>query len=455
MSGETPTAASPHGSLDRRRVWLCNTDVEAEWARTESEGQPRRDERLVLFQRFEEILLPSIGADDVAILRTAPDPDYLSYLQGLGLELPEFFTPSGAERAPWSSTAELVRDDPSSIRELASWARSGRCSILEPFGVSTSVEAIAGRTGLRLKGSPATTASEISRKSSARQLARDLGFPLPEGEVCTAPLDVLKAARRLLLAGNGGPVVVKPDLGASGRGQRIARTDADLRDLAIAVDQGELGAPGTAHVVERWYPARSTLTYGFVVDNAGRASGSLIAREALGAGPQHDGYVYPARFGGEGPEAMRSIVERLAGTLGRERSYVGPVRCDALVLDDGRVFPVIELNARHSFFTFVDMINERLAPGSAGLFRWFFFRSPGRLAFHDLIERYIGSDLLFDPRTREGIVVPIFGTVTACEASEAEETRPPLRRLFVLVLARTTDRARAIADTLRKRRSLS
>jgi len=99
------------------------------------------------------------------------------------------------------------------------------------------------------------------------------------------------------------------------------------------------------------------------------------------------------------------------------------------------------------------MINERLAPGSVGLFRWFFFRSPGRLAFHDLIERYIGSDLLFDQRTREGIVVPIFGTVTACEALEGELTRSPLRRLFVLVFARTTERARAIADTLQERQS--
>ncbi len=452
VNSKDPTADSPGPSGEERRAWLCNTDVEAEWARTQSEGQPRRGERSALFQRFEEILLPSIGPTDVAILRTAPDPQFLAYLRELELEPPEVLVARGAEQASWTSTAQLVRDDPTTIRELAARVRSGRCSVLEPFGVSESVEAVARRTGLQLTGSPAETAARVSRKSSARRLAEELGFPHPEGEVCADPGDLPKVVRGLRLAGDGCPVVVKPDLGASGRGQRIVRTDADFEALAAAVDQGELGAPGTTHVVERWYPSRSTLTYGFLVDEAGRVPVPPIVREALGgAGPRHHGYVYPASFGGSGQDALRSAAERLAEALRRDDSYVGPVRCDALVLDDGRLFPVLEINARHSFFTFVDRIHARLLRGGTGLFRWFFFRSPGRLSFHDLLEHFIGRDLLFDRRRREGLVVPIFGTVTACEALAGEQGRPPLRRLFVLVLAPSADRACAIADKLRKR----
>jgi hypothetical protein len=247
-------------------------------------------------------------------------------------------------------------------------------------------------------------------------------------------------------------VVIKPDLGASGRGQHIIQSEADEAALATAVKRGELGGPCATHVVERWYPARATLTYGFHVDPAGRPPEPLIVREALGASSRaHHGYIYPARIGPSVRNALAEAAARLVAALQDEHGYTGPVRCDALVLDDGKVLPVLEMNARHSFFTFIDRIQTHLAPESPGLFRWFFFRSPGKLTFENLTERLIGADLLFDSKRREGVVIPVFGTVTAGEKQALAQDQPPLRRLFVLVLAPTTERASAIEDTLRQR----
>ena len=335
MNREDPTGGTPEVSSEEQRVWLCNTDVEAEWACTENKELPQRGERTAIFHRFEEILLPSIGATDVAILRTAPDPHFLSYLESLGLGLPEVLIPRGAERAPWTSTTQLIQEDSFSIQELTSRVRSGRCSILEPFGVSTDVEKIADRTGLQLAGSGAETAALVSRKSTARRLARKLGFPLPDGEVCEKPGEIPEVVRRLRSAGNGCPVVIKPELGASGLGQRIVRTTADLECLEVAINRGELGGRGTMYVVERWYSALATLTFRFVMEKEGRVRGPFIAREAMGrAGPRHHGYFYPASFGGKAHDDLPSVVRRLAEALQREYSYIGPVRCDALVLHD-------------------------------------------------------------------------------------------------------------------------
>ena len=171
----------------------------------------------------------------------------------------------------------------------------------------------------------------------------------------------------------------------------------------------------------------------------------------LGSSRAHHGYIYPARIDPYVRDALSEAAARLAAALREEHGYNGPVRCDALMLKDGRVFPVLEMNARHSFFTFVDRIHARLSPASPGLFRWFFFRSPGELTLDTLTERLIGADLLFDSKRREGVVVPVFGTVTAAEKSPLGQNQPPLRRLFVLVLAPTTERASAIARTVGQR----
>ncbi len=433
-------------------AWLCNSDVEAEWARSEHEGRPREGERAAIFLRFEEILLASLQPPDVAVLRAPPDPLFLAYLQALGLSLPEVLVVAGADRAPRASTARLLLDDAASLEDLTRRARSGANVRLEPFGASDDIEQIASRTGLRLTGSDARTAAVVSRKSSARRLAAQLGLPLPEGDVCEDPEDLPGLVRTLRRAGEGCPVVIKPEWGASGRGQRLVRSDADLERFAADIAAGKLGAAGTTHVVERWYPARATLTYGFVVEEDGRAPGPLVAREALGgANGPHCGYAYPVPFGASGPAALASVADRLADALRRKHGYLGPVRCDALVLHDGRVFPLLELNARRSFFTFVDRLHGRLLPGTPGVFRWSFFRSPGRLGFHELVEDILGEELLFDPRRQDGVVVPVFATVTACEDPHAQQHRPPLRRLFVLSLASTAARARVLADSVGER----
>ena len=66
------------------------------------------------------------------------------------------------------------------------------------------------------------------------------------------------------------------------------------------------------------------------------------------------------------------------------------------------------------------------------------------------MKKTIGNDLMFRLDKQEGVIVPIWSTVTAAENIKGEKAESPLRRLFVLILARTLDTARSMADKLRK-----
>ena len=56
---------------------------------------------------------------------------------------------------------------------------------------------------------------------------------------------------------------------------------------------------------------------------------------------------------------------------------------------------------------------------------------------------------MFNKRQNEGVLVPIWGTLTAAEKIKDLESKPFLRRLFALVLADSSLRAKRIANKLR------
>jgi hypothetical protein len=217
------------------------------------------------------------------------------------------------------------------------------------------------------------------------------------------------------------------------------------------ISKGYLEAHGPTFTVGRWFSKSLTLAYEIEIDQYEYEPKSIILRQALKDSEKRDyGYVYPADVTDKVSNSIQEAARSLAVELRARYQYYGPVRCDALLLPNGCLFPILELNARHSFFYFIDLLHARLAPQSIGLFCWFFFRSPGHLRFGEFMKKTIGNDLMFRLDKQEGVIVPIWSTVTAAENIKAEKAEPPLRRLFALILARTLDTARSMADKLRK-----
>jgi hypothetical protein len=191
------------------------------------------------------------------------------------------------------------------------------------------------------------------------------------------------------------------------------------------------------------------LSYEFQVNQCGYIPKKIKLREALKDKDKRDyGYIYPAEVESNLLNEIQKASKSLTMELSEKHHYNGPVRCDALLLPDKRLFPVLELNARHSFFHFIDMIHEKLAPHCIGLFCWFFFRFPGHIRFDEFIEKNIGKELLFTPDRQEGVFVPVWGTVTANEGMGDDF---PLRRIFILLLAVTKKRAIKISLILREK----
>jgi len=433
-------------------VWICNTDVESEWSTPMNAEVPQKGIRQVIFNYFEEILLASAGPSNIAILRKEPDSEFTDYLKSLGIELPTILVAGESTAKPWLPTSQLVIQNPSLINILSKLASDGKASLLESFGVSKMVEQIAELSGLSLPSAGSEASKFISRKSFSRTIAKKLEMHIPDGEICNNAKEAIAAVKAIRSKIRGCPVVVKPELAAAGRGQLIIQNRKDIDRINDMISKEYIESYGTPLIVERWHTNAKTLSYEFQVDKDEYKPKSITLRKALKDNKNRDyGYFYPADVKDKVFNEIQEAANSLAVELEKNYQYFGPVRCDALHLPDGRLFPVLELNARHSFFHFMDLLHARLSPQCMGLFCWFFFRASGQIRFGQFIEDIIGKDLMFTPDKQEGIVVPIWGTVTAAESMVEVNGEYPLRRLFVLILSNTKHKAHKIAIALRKK----
>ena len=434
------------------KVWICNTDVESEWSTPMDAEVSQKGIRQIIFNCFEEILLSSVDPSSFAILRKEPDSEFIDYLKNLGIELATILVAGEDSDKPWLPTSQLVIQNPSLVKTLFKLVSDGKASILVSFGVSNVVEQIAQLTGLSIPSAGSEVSKFISRKSFSRNISKKLGLYIPDGEICDSAKEAVVAVKAMWIKAKGCPVVVKPELAAAGRGQLIIQERQDIDRINNMINEEYIESYGTRLIVEQWHPNAKTLSYEFYVDSNEYIPKNIIVREALKDSENRDyGYFYPADVKEIVVNEIQETANSLAIELWEKYQYYGPVRCDALLLPNGNLFPVLELNARHSFFYLIDLLHEKLSPQCMGLFCWFFFRSSEQIKFKQFAENIIGKDLMFSPDKQEGIVVPIWGTVTAAEHIAEISGDLSLRRLFILIFSKTKHKAFAIADELRKR----
>ncbi len=277
------------------RVWICNTDVESEWSTPMNAEVPQKGIRQVIFNYFEEILLASVGPSSFAILRKEPDSEFTDYLKNLGIELPTILVAGESAEKPWLPTSQLIIKNPSLINILSKLVSDGKASILESFGVSRIVEQIAELSGLSIPSAGSEASKFISRKSFSRIISKKLGIHIPDGEICDSAKEAIAAVKTMRSKIKGCPVVVKPELGAAGRGQLIIQNRQDIDRINDMISKEYIESYGTPLIVERWHPNAKTLSYEFHVARDEYKPKSITLREALKDSENRDyGYFYPA-----------------------------------------------------------------------------------------------------------------------------------------------------------------
>ncbi|MDQ7820668.1 MAG: phosphoribosylamine--glycine ligase [Armatimonadota bacterium] len=200
--------------------------------------------------------------------------------------------------------------------------------------------------GLRLFGPSAAAARVEASKAFAKDLMRRWGIPTAAYQVCDDPDSALRAVRRA-----GGPVVIKADGLAAGKGVVVARTRSEaeraVEDLMVRQVHG---AAGRRVVVEECLEGEEASVLALVSGAA--VWPLLLARDYKRAGSGDTGpntggmgALAPALLPSDAAASALAILHRAAEALAAEGSpFVGVLYAGVMVTRDG--VRVLEFNCR-------------------------------------------------------------------------------------------------------------
>lgn len=398
------------GRTDVPLVFLGNFEVEQQWARGEH-TLPRVSAAggNAVVNHMDEFALLLAGPDDHVVLKTRPDPTYLDYLTGLGIQLPTVHVV--ARQDPQLTVTEDALADPELLSVLSGLGWSG--AHLTAHGVSEVEEELAARTGVELAAPDAVTCKAVNSKTYSRRVADELGLRQPAGWACdrVADLDAAFAGAADLIR-QGHRVVVKEAYGVSGKGIAVVDSERRADRLRRMIEQKarQAGSERIAFVVEDWVAKRADLNYQFTVARDGSVRFDFV-KEAITDNGVHKGHRMPPNLTEGQIDQLRDCAALLGKQLATD-GYYGVVGVDALVEPDGGIFPVIEINARNNMSTYQVPAQEVfVGDGRVAMARHYPMRLIAPLPFATV--RTLLAGLLIDRPGGSGLLVNNFATVNA------------------------------------------
>ena len=215
-----------------------------------------------------------------------------------------------------------------------------------PYAVLPDTRELAGLAGWASLPDAAVVA-EVNSKTWSNDLVGRLGLPGAARRVQS--VDDLVAA----VSSVDAPAVVKDPFGVSGRATVEIGTPGVLAAVARFLRGQDLEVD---LLVQEKFAVRHDFSGHFSVGGDGRwewrGVWSMTNKgfRHLGSGPTPPGLVDEERY----RDVLVPVVEAVAAA-----GYSGPVCVDSALLEDGRVVPVLEINARHSLGLLTARLDER------------------------------------------------------------------------------------------------
>jgi len=366
----------------------------------------RAAERIVA--AMDELLFALCEPDDLLVTRYRMDAHHLAYLHEIGFRF-------AASRADLDGETEgegqgaghaadgltvfdlLARSLPERMLG-AGWPDGVR---LSPFAVIPGVEQAAAAHRLQLDCPAVETVRQVNSKLYSLELARRLGVS-SDSRIVYSHEELLALGLELL---GQGSFLIKDEFGVSGKGNLLIESEAILRRIAAHLASQSGQGKTVRFIVDPFLRKALDFSCQFhiaadggyrfisvqkVVNNGFAYQGSFTADERLLAILLDADYF----------ELMREVAREL-----HRSGYYGDVCVDSMLLEDGRVVPIVEINARQSMSLIKQRLDARLQQeGAAGSMTSLTVQASPTQSMETLLAALEQAAQLYRPERGRGVV---------------------------------------------------
>lgn len=291
--------------------------------------------------------------DDATLLtNVAMNPVHKEYLQSLDLSFGnDCLNTSACVEEIKPNVAESIWHSVSILSKLS----KTKFEKLVTYSILPYMEKIAGNILPEFQLPALETVKKVNSKFFSTELSRIIGDL--SGEIVWGIDDLSRQGTNML---EKSPFLVKEPFGVSGAGNVLIDKPTALRSIVRFLQKQELSGKKVAFVLEPFYKKERDFSSLFYLRPKGEID--FIGMEIM----ENNGFsfskIYPANEEFINFLRTKGYFERTSRVLEAlsQESYWGPVCIDSMLLADGSVKFIVEINARHSMGFINEFIGNKL-----------------------------------------------------------------------------------------------
>lgn len=319
-------------------------------------------------------------------------------------------------------------------------------SRLSPYSIEPLTEKLCNYYALESINLELEVVKKVNSKIFSHQLSKEL-FDNTVGEIVYSASDLERVGLRLLECS---PFLIKDEFGVSGKGNILVSSPQILKRIVKYILKQEHNGKITRFLLEPLLDKKIDFSCQFEIDQTGQFQiCSIQTMQNAGfafssiqtAAPSFQEYLESNDY--------FSQVEAIATKL-YQVGYYGSVCLDSMVLKDGKIIPIVEINARKSMGFINDRVDRFLRQFSLqGALTFFSLTYSNPVSFLDILERMEQKNILFLKDKSEGILPLSANTLDINHKLSCSENQKMHKgRLYVSVISKSQDSKTAILNKM-------
>lgn len=384
------------GSFNSEQFWR-----EADISHLPAIADRQADAIVSVMDELQFVFCDSI--DDVLVTRLPMDGSYKDYLSELGFsfshnELPLIEKTSGQGERSYKSICELLLESGNDDYYQNLLAP---LSTLSPYSIDPFTKRLCQHYGLQWSGLDIEIVKKANSKLFSHQLAKHL-FPDTVGEIVYSASELSEVGDRFLQSSS---FLIKDEFGVSGKGNLLISSPQILNRIVTYISKQEREGKQTRFLLEPLLHKQTDFSCQFEIDATGETK--ILSIQKM----QNSGFAFSSIQTAESSfqefldkSGYFEQVNAIASELHRV-GYCGPVCIDSMLLQTGKIVPVVEINARKSMGFINHYIDRFLAQFSTqGRLMFFSLGLSRHVAFSEILQRMEQEEILFRKDRPNGIL---------------------------------------------------
>lgn len=385
-------------------IWIVESEVERHWHNPNHKAimgmsVSAKGERDVI-AAMEDLALLISRNQDYLILRQRPDEDFLHYLQSLGIGQGQILiVQDGFDTS--KDVCELICTDNHLLTILDSLKNQNPNIKYSFYGATAWSDRLTDLTGVASVSARVNVTEEVNSKSYSTRLF--LSHNKIPAEIICNNFDLERACKNSL---KYHAIILKDPMGVSGKGVKIIKDHAELEKYLQYLSRRNLEVKEL--VVEKFITKECDINYQFIITKEGKVQ-YYGYKKALLEGQRHLGHINSPQKDPLLDKIFRDCTEQIGAHL-FQSGYYGVVGVDALVADNGEVYPLLEINARLNNSSFQWCLDQLLDEKNFFLVNQMSVNLVQAMSFKEFYKEW--RERLFHLSTGEGIIPLNWGPVS-------------------------------------------